>query len=231
MRGTVLNTLTVFLGSAIGLAVGSILPSSLQPLSLAALGAITIALGVKMSLESRNILIVTGALVSGGIFGALIGLPQLAEALAEGMRRAMGGGGRFNEGLITASVLFCIGPMTLLGCMEDGLEGKIDLLSLKSTLDFFASLFLAVSLGAGVMASALVVLVFQGLLTLGAKAIKPLSEHPRLLRETTGTGGCILLLTGLNLLDLKDIPTEAFLPALVLAPLLSWWFAKEEPAP
>jgi uncharacterized membrane protein YqgA involved in biofilm formation len=187
-------------------------------------------MGMKMAFETRNVLVVAGALLAGGVIGLFLGIPQGVGALAEGMKRLLGGEGRFNEGLITASVLFCIGPMTLLGCIEDGLEGKIDLLALKSTLDFVASLFLAVSLGAGVLASAVVVLVFQGLLTAAARWLKPLADRPHLIRETTALGGLILLLIGLNLLDLKETPTEAFLPSLVLAPMLAHFFvpAQEE---
>lgn len=188
---------------------------------MGAIGIITLVMGLKMAFETKSILAATGVFLTGGMLGLALGLPGGVDAMAEAMRRLLGGGGRFNEGLVAASVLFCIGPMTLLGCIQDGLERKIDLLALKSTLDFFAALFMAVSLGAGVLASALVVLVFQGALTLSARALRPLADRPALMRETSALGGLILMVISLNLLELKSLPSVAFLPSLVLAPFVA----------
>ena len=219
LLGTVINTATVLVGSGLGLLVGAWVPEEAKPLTLSAIGIVTLVMGFKMAGRTKQILLAIACLVIGGLAGILLQIPQGVTALAETAKNLTGGGGRFNEGLITASVLFCIGPMTLLGCLEDGLEGKIEILGLKSSLDLVASFFLAVTLGPGVLASALVVLIFQGALTLGARLLKPMAANQSMMDETTGVGGLILVAIGLNLLDLKKIPTEAFLPALVLAPL------------
>jgi len=222
LLGTLINTATVLAGSGLGLAAGAWVPDKAKPLTLSAIGIVTVVMGLKMAGRTKQILLAVGCLVIGGLAGVLLQLPEGVASLADWVKSLTGGGGRFNEGLITASVLFCIGPMTLLGCLEDGLEGKIEILGLKSTLDLVASFFLAATLGPGVLASAFIVLVFQGALTLGARLLKSLSEDPDLMDETTGVGGMILIAIGLNLLDLKKIPTEAFLPALVLAPFGAW---------
>lgn len=219
LLGTMINTATVLVGSGLGLVAGAWVPEEAKPLTLSAIGIVTIVMGLKMAGRTRQILLAVGCLVIGGLLGIILRIPTGVEALADTVKNLTGGGGRFNEGLITASVLFCIGPMTLLGCLEDGLEGKIEILGLKSTLDLVASFFLAVTLGPGVLASALVVLVFQGALTLAARLLKPLADDQAMIDETTGVGGLILIAIGLNLLDLKKIPTEAFLPALMLAPM------------
>ncbi len=165
LLGTLINTATVLVGSGLGLVAGAWVPEEAKPLTLSAIGIVTVVMGLKMAGRTRQILLAVGCLVIGGLLGIIFRIPTGVEALADTVKNLTGGGGRFNEGLITASVLFCIGPMTLLGCLEDGLEGKIEILGLKSTLDLVASFFLAVTLGPGVLASALVVLVYIGVRT------------------------------------------------------------------
>ena len=225
-RGTLLNTLTVVVGASVGLLAGRALPDDFQAVALAGIGLINIGLGVKLFLETKNVLIPTVAVVGGGLIGAALGIDAWVAGGAEGMRQALGGGENFNKGLITASVLFCVGPMTLLGCLRDGLERDIELLAVKSVFDMVAALFLAAALGAGVLAAAIVVLVVQGLLTALARPLKPLIERPQLAAEASAAGGVILIAIGISLLDLREMPVEVFLPALVIAPLVAPLFLK-----
>jgi len=218
MRGTVLNTLTVALGAGIGLAIGQSLPVDLQEIALSALGLVTVGLGLKMFLETRNVLVVAGALAFGAVLGRLLGIDVGFERVADSLRYVLRGEGYFNEGLITATVLFCVGPMTLLGCLQDALEGKLDLLSVKSLMDGVAAVFLAATLGNGVLASAILVFGIQATLTLLATRLRRFAEDLEFIRETSATGGLMLVSVGISLLRLKDMPTELFLPALVLAP-------------
>lgn len=225
-RGTILNTITVLIGSTAGLLGGGALPVKMQAVALAGIGLISIGLGVKLFLETKNVLIPTVAIVGGGLLGAALGIDGLVAGGSEGLRQVLGGGENFNKGLITASVLFCVGPMTLLGCLKDGLERDIELLAVKSVFDMVAALFLAAALGAGVLAAAIVVLVVQGLLTALARPLKPLIEKPQLAAEASAAGGLILVAIGISLLDLREMPTELFLPALVIAPLVAPLFLK-----
>lgn len=226
MRGTLLNTATVAVGALLGLAIGSKLPQGYLSIALAGLGLVTVCIGIKLFFESRNVLIVAISVAVGGVVGTALGLHVGLERFAEWARAIVGGGTTFNEGLITTSVLFCVGPMTLLGCLQDGLEGKIELLSIKSLMDGIAAVFFAATLGAGVLVTALVVLVVQGTLTLLASKLKSLSMNTRALAETSAAGGCILLSIGIGLLNLAEIPSENFLPALVFAPCLSALFVR-----
>lgn len=221
-KGTALNTATVVVGSVVGLAAGAAVPPEYKVVATAGIGLATLGLGVKMFLETKSVLIVVAAIVLGGVLGLLLRLDEGLRAFAEFAKSTLGAGedGRFEEGLITASVLFCVGPMTLLGCLQDGLEGKIELLAIKSTLDGFAALFLSATLGAGVLVSALVVLVFQGALTNGATRLKFLARHNDCLAETTAVGGLLLIAIGLGLLEVKSLAAATYLPALVVAPIL-----------
>lgn len=223
-RGTLLNTATVIVGSLIGLAIRGWLDPAYQQIALGGIGLLTLGIGIKLFLGSKNILIVAMSIALGGMIGYALGITNGIGHFAEWAKGAFGGQhvGTFAEGLITTSILFCVGPMTLLGCMQDGLEGKIDLLALKSTMDGVSSIFFAAALGHGVLVSALVVLVVQGALTLGAQALRPVVDDEELLAEVSATGGVILLGIGLGLLDIKKLPTADYLPALALAPLFVW---------
>jgi uncharacterized protein len=125
----------------------------------------------------------------------------------------------FSKSFVTASLLFCVGPMTILGSIQDGLSGDYTLLATKSILDGFGSLALAASMGWGVLFAALTVLIYQGGLTLGAGLVKALLTEP-MVAEMTATGGTLILAIGLNLLDLTPIRVANFLPALVVAPIV-----------
>lgn len=215
-------------GSIIGLLLGKAIPGGAQTIALAGLGLVTLSLGIKLFFESKNILVVALAISLGGILGMALGLQDGITHLGDSIKAMLSAGSNninlatFTEGFVAASVLFCVGPMTILGCLQDGIEGKSDLLSLKSTLDGVASIFLAATLGFGVLVSALVVLIFQGALTLVAKRLTWLSDDKSILAEFTGVGGVILVAIGFALLDIKRLPTANFLPALALAPLLQW---------
>lgn len=230
-RGTLLNTATVFVGAVIGLAVGRFVPSSAQEFALTGLGLVTIGMGIRMFLLSTNILIVAIAVGLGGALGHLMGLSVGLANFAEWARQQIGGGGRFNEALITTSVLYCVGPMTVMGCIQDALENKIELLALKSTMDGIVALFFAAALGpdgVALLVTAVVVLVVQGGITLAASRLKFLADDPYLLSEMSAAGGPILLAIGFGLANIKKIPTEVFLPALILAPMLAIAFRRLE---
>lgn len=225
MTGTLVNVALVLAGSAIGVLAGGRLPDRLQRRVLAGLGLVTLVLGVDNALAWKDTspLIVIGAVLLGGVAGEAIRLEDRLQALGARLQRATAGRvrGSVAEGFVTASLLFCIGPLTVLGSLQDGLTGDPELLVTKALLDFFASIALAAALGAGVAFSAISVLVIQGSLTLGAGLFEPvLGEGSEALAAVTSTGGVLLLGLSFKLLDLKDVRTGNFLPALVVAPCL-----------
>ena len=221
MRGTLLNTATVLVGAGLGVAVGSGVPVAYQDVALHGIGLVGLGVAIKMFIGTRNPLIVVAAMAGGGVIGLALGLHKEVLQLALWSQDRLGGHGNFAAGIVTSFVLFCVGPMTLLGCLEDGLERKIDILSLKSTMDGITSFFLAAATGAGLFVTAVLLLVFQGALTLAAKPLRPLAEHPAALAETTAAGGAVLGATAFGLLGIKDLYPTNYLPAIFIAPFLA----------
>jgi uncharacterized membrane protein YqgA involved in biofilm formation len=226
MVGTLVNTGTVLVGSLAGMALRRVIrpgateaESPLQRIVMQGIGLFTIVLGVKMGLETRQFLIVVLSIVLGGICGQLIGIEEALGRLAERLRHfTTSTEGTFVTGFVTASVLFCAGPMTVLGSVQDGLQHNPSLLLIKSIMDGASAVILTSALGIGVMFSALTVLAVQGLLTLLAAQLQFLVA-PSYLAEFTAVGGVVILGIGTRLLGIKDIKAGNLLPALVLVVL------------
>jgi uncharacterized membrane protein YqgA involved in biofilm formation len=223
-RGSILNALTVFTGGLIGWLLSSRINVSYQQIAMNGLGIVTVGIGMKMLLGSKNILVVAAAIALGGMLGLALGIQDGIASFAEWikMRLGLGDDARFVDTVIGTSVLFCVGPMTLLGCMQDRLEKKIDLLAIKSTMDGIGAIFFAAISGPAVMVVSVVVLVFQSLLTYSAKLLQPVAKDEFLLAEFSGAGGVMLIGTGLNLLEVKHLPVANYLPSLLLAPVFVW---------
>ena len=232
--GTLVNVATVLLGAGLGLLLGHRLPERTRATVTDALGLVTLLIGALSAAKvtspdlaaavgrSAPVLIVLGALLLGGIAGSLLDIERRLADLGDWLRRRLTRGAdhdRFIEGFVTASLVFCVGPLTILGSLSDGLGLGAEQLILKATLDFFASIAFAASLGAGVMASALAVLVIQGGLTLIGFLIGDFLPTAHL-DAITACGGLLLLGVGLRLLAIKMVPVGNLLPALVVAPLL-----------
>ena len=227
MIGTLLNVGAVLLGTAIGITVGRRLPPGLQQRVLAGLGLVTAVIGVDLALAWRDTspLYVLGAVLLGGLLGEAIGiearLARVGDRLQARVSRSRDSRDEstVSEAFFTASLLFCVGPLTVVGSFEDGLNGNIEPLATKSLLDGFASIALASTLGAGVAFAAVTVLLVQGALTLGASLFEDVLRGEAL-SAMTSTGGVLIIGIALKLLDLKDVKVGNFLPALVLAPVL-----------
>ena len=224
MTGTLLNVGTVLLGAAIGTLVGARLPAGLQGRVLAGLGLVTLVLGIDNALAWRETspLYVLGAVLLGGIAGEALRIEDRLAGLGERLQRRLrtgDGPSTIAEGFFTASLLFCVGPLTVLGSFEDGLTGGYELLATKALLDGFAAVALSASLGPGVALAALAVLLVQGALTLGAGLFEEVLRGEAL-AALTSAGGLLIIGIALKLLDLKDVKVGNFLPALVFAPLL-----------
>lgn len=229
MTGTLINVITVLLGGSVGLLFGAQLPERLRATVMAGLGLFTVAFGMSLFLETDNALIAVGSLLFGAVLGEWLDIEGRLRAVGSWLEKRFtrreepqAPGTDFVRGFLTASVLFCVGPMTILGSIQDGLTGDYQLLAVKSTLDGFASLALASALGVGVMFSSLVVLVYQGSISLLAAQAQAVLTEP-MMAEMTAVGGIIIIGLGIgSLLELRPIRTGNLLPALILAPLIVW---------
>jgi len=229
VTGTFLNVAAVLAGGAAGLLLGSRLPDRLRQAVVFGLGLFTLAWGVQMFLETNNALIVLGSLLLGAVIGELAGIEDALQRFGASLEKRFAPGAseahvesRFVRGFLTASLVFCVGPMTILGSIQDGLSGDFHVLAVKSVLDGFGALAFASSLGVGVLFSSLVVLIYQGLITMAAAQVNALISTV-MMAEMTAAGGVIL--TGIaisSLLEIKKIRVANFLPALIIAPLIVW---------
>ena len=252
LNGTIVNAITVTVGSVLGVSIGARLPRRYQQIVLNALGLVTITLGVDAAVlrfaqtverfgplvergetyGARVAVVMIASLLVGAIIGTAVRLHERIEEAGTWIHRRFAGPNAqartFAEGFLTASVIFCVGPLTLLGCLENGAHANPSYLYIKAVLDGFCSLALASTLGWGVLASVLTVLVFQGGLSLLASWVaEPLNDLS--LALMTIVGGVVLLATALMILDIKKIPVANLLPGIFLPPLVVW--AAEQLAP
>lgn len=236
--GTALNMAAILVGSGLGVALGSRLQEHTRVTVTDALGLVTLVIGGlnvaalgdpefrRAVGDDGTLLVVLGALLLGGITGSLLQIEARLEGVGAWLQGRLSREGdgparaRFVEGYVSASLVFVVGPLAVLGSLSDGLGRGIDQLALKSTLDGFASLAFAASLGWGVAASALSVGLVQGLLTLTGFLLGGLLPASTV-AAITATGGVLLLGVGLRLLALKAVAVGDLLPALVVAPLLT----------
>ncbi|MFN8127610.1 MAG: DUF554 domain-containing protein [Candidatus Nanopelagicales bacterium] len=235
--GTVINVTAILVGATIGVLLGHRLPQRTRDTVTDALGLVTLVIGglnvVALQDEAFvdavgsgvTLLVALGALLIGGIAGSLLSIEKRLEQFGGWLQSKLAGDGsegraQFIEGFVDSSLIFCIGPLAVLGSLSDGLGQGIDELALKSSLDGFAAIAFAASLGWGVAASALSVGAWQGLLTVLAVVLGTVLS-PALVASITATGGVLLLGVGLRLLQIKAIPVGDMLPALVLAPVIT----------
>jgi uncharacterized membrane protein YqgA involved in biofilm formation len=234
MTGTLINVAAVLIGGILGSLLGERLPARIRSIVMQGVGLVTLVVGMSMAITTGNIILVLASICLGGILGEwwrvedrLDGAGRWLETRAA--RVPFLARGDFTRGFVTASLVFCVGPMTILGSIQDGLTGDYTLLAIKSVLDGFAGLAFAASMGMGVTFSALTVLLYQGALTLAASPFQSILSDS-MTTEMSATGGVIILGIGFLLLDIKRIRVGNFLPALFIAPLLTAAWEKWGPA-
>ena len=213
MLGTLYNVVTVAAGSAIGLVLGRRVPDSMRKAVFSALGLFTLFIGIDMMLEITRPMAAFIALVIGAVLGQCIGLDARVRRAADRLGEGEG------AALVQSTLLFCVGAMTLIGCMQDGLLGDPTVLMAKGTMDLFSSIFLAAALGRGVLWSTATVLLIQGGLTL-AFATAGAGIPESLIGELSGVGGILLLALGLDLLGIRKFPLLDLTWSLPLLPLI-----------
>ncbi len=224
MIATLVNTLTVIIGGLLGLLLKGRIAEKYRDSVTVGVGLITLVLGMSMALSGGTILLILPALVLGGLAGTALRVEDGILKSGDALKKLMSPGeedGLFARGFLDATILFCVGPMTIVGSIEAGLQGNYDIIFTKSVMDGFMAIVLAASYGAGVIASALSVLVIQGGLTLGSGALAPLITDS-ILAEIGALGGYLILMIALNLLNLKRVKTANFLPSLLLVVLFAW---------
>lgn len=229
--GTVVNVITVVAGTVAGVLLGSRLPERLRVAVLQAVGLVTLVIGTDEALATRNVVFPLVSLILGAAIGEALRIEDRLEGLGHRIRRRFerrpDEDSRFVEGFVAASLLFCVGPLTILGSIRDGLGGAdhAQLLLVKSALDGIVSVAFASVLGWGVGFSALTIVAVQGALTLAAGVADRLLTD-RMVIEMSATGGIMVIGIGLRLLELRKVPVASFLPALVIAPVGVALFAR-----
>jgi uncharacterized protein len=238
LTGTLINVATVAVGTVAGTLLGERLPARVRDIVMDGLGLVTVLVGLSEGLTAFRppmtrlvsgaaaggvpVLIVLGSLLAGGIVGELMGIERILEDVGDRLKRRFASGqARFTEGFVVASLVFCVGPLSILGSIRDGLTGDYSLLAIKAMLDGFTALAFSSVLGWGVGFSILVILGYQGGLSLAAGAAAGALADPSsspALAAVTATGGLLILAIGLRLLRVREIPVANLLPALVLAP-------------
>jgi uncharacterized membrane protein YqgA involved in biofilm formation len=240
--GVIANVVTVLVGTAIGLAFGRFITERFRKIAFYALGLSTFGIGTTMVIgglmkadaagSKFAVLVLVVSLVAGGLLGEAVGIEALLERFGHWLRsvamripafRASGEGEhQMVEGFVVASLLFCVGSMTILGSLQDGM-GSPNLLYLKALLDGVASMALASALGVGVGFSAIPIIIVQGGIALGAHALQPFLTVD-VIREMSTVGGTLILAIGLDLLDIKRLPVGNFMPAVLIAGVLGAFF-------
>ena len=214
--GSVMNAGAILVGGTLGLLLHGRLPERMRAIVFQGLGLCVLAIGIDMALQGKNSLLVVLSVLIGGIVGEFLRLEDRLANLAGQVKRLVGSTNtRFVDGLVNASLIYCIGAMAILGAFDEGIRGDHSILFTKSLLDGFASIALASTYGAGVLFSALPVLLYQGTLTIFASTFHAyFSDY--LIAQLTATGGTLIIGIGINLLGLATIRLSSLLPALII---------------
>lgn len=226
MLGTLINFGTIIVGGVIGIILGDRISDRIKNTIVSGLGIFTFLYAISLFLKTTNSLIVLGSLLTGVLIGEWLHIQEGVEKLGVWLEARFSKSddsserNRFIRGFLTTTLLFCIGPMAIMGAIENGISGNIETLVIKSVLDGFAAMAFASTLGVGVIFSSVMVLLYQGAISLFASQIQSVMTETMIL-ELTATGGVILAAMAIsNLLDLKKIRTASFIPALFIAPLI-----------
>jgi uncharacterized membrane protein YqgA involved in biofilm formation len=227
LSGTLLNAATVLIGGLVGTVLGDRLPERLRENVVRGVGLFVLAMGLKFAIDTTNFLYVLGAMLLGGLVGSLVGVDARLNQLGETLQRrfARGTTSTVAEGFVTAAIVFCVGPLTFLGSIQNGLTGDASLLTVKSVLDGFTAIALAATLGWGVLLTIPLILLYQGGLALGASLFVGLLTDLQL-REMSAVGGLLIIGVGLKLLGIRDVKVADFLPAIIVSPLVVATFGR-----
>jgi uncharacterized membrane protein YqgA involved in biofilm formation len=222
LSGTLLNAATVLVGGVIGTVLGDRLPAHLRERVVLGVGLFVVVMGVRFALDTSHLLYLLASILLGGIIGALLGVDRWLTALGDALQRRFARpehASTVSEAFVTSAIVFCVGPLTFLGSIQNGLTGDASLLTIKSVLDGFTAIALSATLGWGVLLTIAVILVYQGGLALGAAVLAGALTDVQL-REMNAVGGLLILGVGLKLLSIRDVRVADFLPSIFVAPVI-----------
>ena len=226
MIGTLLNVVTVLIGGSLGTFLGNRLPEKMRETVVFGLGLVTAVVGMQSALGTENVLLIMGSVLFGGLLGEWMRIEDGLEALGQWLEAKFGNESderSITRAFVTASLVFCVGPLTIVGSIQDGLTGDYTMLAIKSVLDGFAALAFAATMGPGVLLSILTIVVLQGGLSLAAMglggALGQVTSETAWVIEMSAAGGVLMLGISLLLLELRRIRVANLLPAVILAPL------------
>ena len=226
--GTLINTGTILVGGAVGYFIGHRIPDTMRVLVMQVVGLATVIMGIQSAMDTHNLVFPLVGTVFGAVIGELLKIEERLESVGEWLKkkfsRDSSDESTFVKGFVTATLLFCIGPLTILGAIEDASGKTPQLYIIKGTLDGFLTIVFVAAYGVGAIFSAVSVFITQGLLTLGGTGIDAILTD-RMRTELFATGGFLVLAIGIQLLDIKRIKLGSLLPALVVTPVLVALFA------
>ena len=223
LQGTLVNIAAVITGSLVGRFAGRFLSERLRKTMMVGLGLAVLLIGLKLALQSQQLMIVIGSLILGGLLGETLKIEDRLEAFGLALQKRFSGKGRIAEGFVTASLLYCVGAMAIMGALQDGMGGKPTILYAKAVLDGVASIALTSTLGIGVLFSVVPLAIYQGGITLAAELSKAILTDPVIV-EMNAVGGLLIVGIALDLLGIRRLPVGNLLPSVFVAVGLLWLF-------
>ena len=221
LLGTLANVLAIAIGTLVGFALKQRLPERISSIAMQGLGLVTALIGLKMMIATQNVLVVLASIVIGGVLGELLRIEERIDRVGARVEaRFSKERGTFARAFVTSTLLYCVGPMAIVGALQDGLRGDYSVLLTKSVMDGIASVAFASTLGIGVLFSALMVGAYQGGISIGASLLEPYLTSA-MITEMTATGGLLILGIAMNLLQITKIRVANLLPGILIAAILS----------
>ena len=223
LQGTFVNIGAVIAGCLIGRLAGRYLSTRMRQTLMIGLGLAVLLIGLQLALQSKQLMIVIGGLIFGGLIGEMIGIEKRLEEFGERLQKRFSGTGKVAEGFVTASLLYCVGAMAIMGALQDGLGGPPTILYAKAALDGVASIALTSTLGIGVIFSVIPLLLYQGGITLVAELAETILTEP-VITEMNAVGGLLIVAIAIDLMGIKRLPVGNLLPAVFVVVGLIWGF-------
>jgi len=223
LKGTIVNIFAVAAGCMVGRLAGQLLSERMRNTMMAGLGMAVLLIGLQLALKSQQLMIVIGSIILGGLLGEVMSIEGRLEMFGQRLQQRFTGAGKIAEGFVTASLLYCVGAMAIMGALQDGLDGEPTILYAKAALDGVASIALTSTLGIGVIFSILPLLLYQGAITLMAGLAKAILTEPVVV-EMNAVGGLLIIAIAFDIMGIKRLPVGNLLPGVFLVVGFMWLF-------